>query len=148
MSNRTSLAAAASAGAGGPAPTYVYVYVNLPGQHGEAVPQSGPWAAAPRGGAHPPEPGASEETLPTPEEDGPCRWYVVWKVPGRPEFFGVVRAAEPDAWKKLESLLPGQRYIGSGARLRRVDSLVEAREVYRGEARRHGRPEEPPFLRL
>jgi len=110
--------------------TYVYVVINEGGDGAAPAAAATPWVGA---ATAQPEP----EAAPATEEEGPCRWYAVWKIPGRPELTGVYRCAEPNAWAKLEALLPGGWYIGSGARLRRGGSLEDVLEIYRQGAAQH-----------
>jgi len=66
----------------------------------------------------------------------PHRFYAVWRIPGHPEAAGVWYGPGVSAWQALEQILPDGKYIGSGAQLRRYDSLTEAIEAWRLEARR------------
>ena len=93
-----------------------------------AAAQEEPAPAAPEGPAQPVTLGAGE-----PWPAGPCRWYALWSVPGRAELFGVIHCSEPSAWAKLEAVLRGGQFLGSGARLRRYPSLAEALEGYRND---------------
>ncbi len=63
---------------------------------------------------------------------GPARFYSVWAVPGA-LWCGVLVSLEPRAWNKVAAVLPHGRYIGSGARLRRADTLDEAIALFRAE---------------
>ena len=73
------------------------------------------------------------------------RVYAVWRVPATPNVSGVVVCAEPGGWDRfLRYVLQGP-YAGSGARLRRADTVELAEELYRAEAPRHRVPLEPGY---
>ncbi len=74
----------------------------------------------------------------------PDHFYVVWNVPSEPELFGIFRAKEGEGWQRLERLLPGRQYAGSGAAWRRANTEEQALYLYSKEHERHGLPEEPP----
>ena len=74
---------------------------------------------------------------------GSVRWYAIWHVPGRPNLHGVVRATEPNAWKKVEEWLPDGRYANSGSKLQRFQSYEAAVQGYRRECKRWGVPWTP-----
>ncbi len=117
----------ASAVGAAPAATHASAVGGAPaGTHASAV------------GAAPAATGEAEE----------ARWYVIWHIPERPDFFGVVRSAEPGAWDRVACLLRNGMYPGSRAHLRRATDYAEAQELYRREYRRHGLPAEAPFHRL
>ena len=93
-------------------------------------------AASSSSSSTPPPP----SSRPRGSEDGD--WvYVVWK------FRGGEHASERGvhtggrrAWEHLLGLLPSRRYPGSGASLRRAESLEEGQELYEREAQRHKAP--------
>ncbi len=76
------------------------------------------------------------------------RCYVIWHIPERPDFFGVVLSAEPGAWDHVARLLRNGEYPGSGAHLRRALDYNDAYEMYRREHRRFRLPAIPPCHRL
>ncbi len=72
--------------------------------------------------------------------------YAVWAIPGSPGSRGVW-AGGSRAWRQLTLVLPGGSYTpGSGVRLRRFESLDEAKIHYELEAGRHGAPLPAPIF--
>ena len=69
--------------------------------------------------------------------------YVVWRIDGHEAARGV-HCGGRRAWAAILELLPGHRYAGSGAALRRAPSLEEGRALYEQEARRHRAPSPAP----
>ncbi len=135
-----STAASVSAAAAEPAPELA-VEPEGPAPVGPAS-AAAPAASAPPAWGPPaavslPIPGAvllgSESALPA----GQYRFYCVWKIPRQPLFRGVFACREPGAWNRLAVHLPGGEYKGSGARLRRYDTLREACEGFVAD-RPHG----------
>ena len=70
------------------------------------------------------------------------RAYAVWRVPGRPDAVGVWFGPHPECWAAIEAACPNGRYQG-GVRLRRFNTLPEARAGYLREAARHQAPVPP-----
>lgn len=71
------------------------------------------------------------------------RYYAVWWVRGgdgrRSSAAAGIHFGER-AWKAVEQLIPGGRYVPSLAGLRRAPTLEAAEELYLGEAARHDAP--------
>jgi hypothetical protein len=60
------------------------------------------------------------------------RLYVLWHMPGRPGFHGLVWVAEPNASKRFQSLMIEGTFGGSGTHLKRVlTGEDDAVSVYR-----------------
>ena len=57
---------------------------------------------------------------------GPRNVYCVWEIRGHPQVRGVFVCI----WKRLQALLPGCRYLGSGARLRRYPTVELAEAAF------------------
>ena len=58
------------------------------------------------------------------------RCYVVIANPADSSTLGFWSGPNPQTWCLLESKLKGKRLLGSGARLRRVQSLEEAKQIW------------------
>lgn len=58
------------------------------------------------------------------------RYYIVLSNPYRPSTEGCWYGPAAFTWRALEKQLRGERLAGSGARLRRVKDLQEARELW------------------
>lgn len=58
------------------------------------------------------------------------RCYVVIANPADSSALGFWSGPNPQTWRLLESKLKGKRLLGSGARLRRVQSLEEAKQIW------------------
>ena len=69
-----------------------------------------------------------------PIPDGDLSVYVVYSIPGS-EVRGVVLCAEPRGWDKLRGLLRGGELFGSGARLKRVDSIAAGVALWESQRR-------------
>ena len=74
----------------------------------------------------------------------PEHCYVVWQNPSSPKACGIWCGGSR-AWSQLLLYFPASQYAGSGARLRRSPSLVEAHELYMSEAKKHASPLPPPI---
>ena len=59
------------------------------------------------------------------------RCYIILKNPADPSIEGFVEGPNPETWRRIESRLAGRRLYGSGARLRRVESKVDAEKVWK-----------------
>ena len=59
------------------------------------------------------------EQLPRPRGDG-TRVYVIWAFPARPFLVGIIYCSGPMAFSKFESVMPGQKWEGSGVCLKRI----------------------------
>ena len=84
---------------------------------------------------------------------GDLRHYAVWHIPGADNVFGVFTGQHPVVWTRICQHLPGGRYPGSGARLRRTDTLLDAITLYRSERARNmplcaRLPDDPPIYRF
>ena len=148
------LAAAGPTSTGAAAPVVVHLHVNVNvgdrraagwgcGSGPAAAPRAKPKAkaAARAGGSGSSSTNTSDSGVPAP--GAPDSWcYAVWHIPGQQDRAGVYCGGRR-AWATLETLFTGNRYAGSGARLRRFDTQAAAIDGYRREAERHGVPDAP-----
>ena len=74
--------------------------------------------------------GASSALLQGPVQPADVRCYVVIANPADSSTLGFWSGPNPQTWRLLESKLKGKRLLGSGARLRRVQSLEEAKQIW------------------
>ena len=102
------------------------------------------------GGRHTPPPRrASPAGGQAIRQDGDVRHYVVWHIPDS-NLVGVVTGQFPAVWRHICQHLPGGQYPGSGAHLRRMDTLLDAITAYRAEHRLWciDLPDDPPIHRI
>ena len=85
--------------------------------------------------------------------DGDVRHYAVWNIPGADDVFGVFTGKYPEVWMEICRHLRGGKFPGSGARLHRMHTLLDAITLYREEHARYFRhmpwlPADPPIHRF